>query len=74
MVICRYSEGWRDAIDCAIIDDLGEKPGAVGWSNTSDRPELIAEFVTACYVHSNLSLNLEESVALIGPHHISEGG
>jgi hypothetical protein len=32
------------------IQDLGQKDGAIGWSSLDDRPELIAQFVTACYV------------------------
>lgn len=32
------------------IKELGEMDGAVGWSSPSDRPELIAQIVTACYV------------------------
>lgn len=32
------------------IDDLGERVGAIGWSSTADRPELVAQMVTACYV------------------------
>ena len=32
------------------IDNLGEMPGAVGWSSSRERPELIAQMVTAAYV------------------------
>lgn len=32
------------------IDRLGDKTGAVGWSSSTDRPELIAQMVTAAYV------------------------
>jgi hypothetical protein len=32
------------------LDELGSLDGAVGWSSSSDRPELIAQFVTACYI------------------------
>ena len=32
------------------MDRLGEQPGAVGWSSSTDRPELIAQMVTAAYV------------------------
>lgn len=32
------------------IDRLGEQPGAVGWSSSTDRPELIAQMSTAAYV------------------------
>lgn len=32
------------------IDDLGQLEGAVGWASRSNRPEIIAQTVTACYV------------------------
>jgi len=32
------------------IRDFGQKDGAIGWSSVDDRPELVAQFVTACYV------------------------
>lgn len=32
------------------INDFGQKDGATGWSSSEDRPELIAQIVTACYV------------------------
>ena len=32
------------------IDRLGEQQGAVGWSSSTDRPELIAQMSTAAYV------------------------
>jgi len=32
------------------IDELGQQPGAIGWASRDDRPELIAQMVTACYV------------------------
>jgi hypothetical protein len=32
------------------IDELGELDGAVGWSSTRERPELIAQFVAASHV------------------------
>jgi hypothetical protein len=32
------------------IDDLGEKDGAIGWASKDDRPELVAQTVTACYL------------------------
>jgi hypothetical protein len=32
------------------IADFGQKDGAIGWSSADDRPELIAQIVTACYV------------------------
>lgn len=34
------------------IDELGEMEGAIGWARRDERPELIAQFVTACYVAS----------------------
>lgn len=34
------------------IDELGEKDGAIGWARRDERPELTAQFVTACYVAS----------------------
>lgn len=32
------------------IDEFGQLDGAIGWSSSSDRPELMAQIVTACYV------------------------
>ena len=32
------------------IDKLGEQSGAVGWSSSTDRPELVAQMATAAYV------------------------
>jgi hypothetical protein len=32
------------------IDDFGQKDGAIGWANASDRPELIVQMATACHV------------------------
>jgi hypothetical protein len=32
------------------ITDFGQKDGAIGWSSVEDRPELVAQVVTACYV------------------------
>lgn len=32
------------------IDDLGQREGAVGWASRSNRPEIIAQAVTASYV------------------------
>jgi hypothetical protein len=32
------------------IKDLGQRDGAIGWAVPEDRPELVAQFVTACYV------------------------
>lgn len=32
------------------IDELGQMDGAVGWADKKERPELIAQAVTACYI------------------------
>ena len=32
------------------IEDLGQLEGAVGWASKANRPEIIAQTVTACYV------------------------
>jgi hypothetical protein len=32
------------------IDDLGQKEGANGWASRNERPELIAQIITACYL------------------------
>lgn len=32
------------------ISDLGQKDGAIGWASSQDRPELIVQTATACYV------------------------
>jgi hypothetical protein len=32
------------------IQELGQRDGAIGWADPSDRPELLAQLVTACYV------------------------
>ncbi|MBD7986926.1 DUF262 domain-containing protein [Luteimonas sp. Sa2BVA3] len=32
------------------IDELGQMDGAVGWADKKDRPELVAQAVTACYI------------------------
>jgi hypothetical protein len=32
------------------IDDLGQLEGAVGWASKANRPEIIAQAITACYV------------------------
>ena len=32
------------------LDGFGQLDGAVGWSSSRDRPELIAQIVTACYI------------------------
>ncbi len=49
-----YSETRQDPDGSILlrdwIKDFGQKDGAVGGPLTEDRPELIAQFVTACYV------------------------
>jgi hypothetical protein len=32
------------------ISDFGQKDGAIGWASVQDRPELVAQISTACYV------------------------
>ncbi len=32
------------------IDDLGQREGAVGWASKTNRPEIVAQIATACYV------------------------
>src|SRR5690606_31383290 len=32
------------------IDELGQLQGAIGWASRDDRPELIAQIVTASYI------------------------
>jgi hypothetical protein len=32
------------------VNDLGQIDGALGWASADDRPELIAQFVTACHL------------------------
>lgn len=32
------------------ISEFGQLDGAIGWSSINDRPELVAQIVTACYV------------------------
>lgn len=53
-----HSNLFNDTIDDAggplllreKIDALGELDGAVGWSSSKDRPELVAQLITAAYV------------------------
>lgn len=51
-----YAETFSMPIDTFLlrewIDELGELEGAIGWARRDERPELIAQFVTACYVAS----------------------
>jgi hypothetical protein len=35
------------------ISDFGQKDGAIGWASLEDRPELVAQMVTACFVALN---------------------
>jgi hypothetical protein len=32
------------------ISEVGQRDGAIGWATLDDRPELVAQIVTACYV------------------------
>jgi hypothetical protein len=32
------------------MDELGQQDGAVGWASSTDRPELVAQIATACYI------------------------
>jgi hypothetical protein len=32
------------------ISEVGERDGAIGWATLTERPELVAQLVTACYV------------------------
>jgi hypothetical protein len=32
------------------ISEVGQRDGAIGWATLDDRPELVAQMVTACYV------------------------
>lgn len=48
-----YSETSKDESPVLLrdwIDRIGQLPGAVGWSSSTDRPELIAQMTTATYV------------------------
>src|ERR1700721_2076903 len=49
-----YSDTSRDADGPILlrdwISDFGQKDGAIGWASLEDRPELIAQMVTACFV------------------------
>ena len=47
-----YSETFADRVILLRewIADLGDTPGAVGWASTEDRPELVLQIATACYV------------------------
>jgi hypothetical protein len=49
-----YAETQNDAEGPILLRDwireFGQTDGAIGWSDADDRPELIAQFVTACYV------------------------
>jgi hypothetical protein len=49
-----YSDTYSDPEGALLlrdwISDFGQKDGAIGWASAQDRPELIAQIVTACYV------------------------
>ena len=49
-----YAETARDAAGPIRlrewIDDFGQKDGAIGWSDSNDRPELPVQLSTACHV------------------------
>ena len=48
-----YSETFNEESPIHLrdwLDKIGELPGAVGWSSSTDRPELIAQMTTAAYV------------------------
>lgn len=49
-----YSDTMNDAAGPILlrewIRDLGQSPAGSGWSEADDRPELIAQFVTATYI------------------------
>lgn len=47
------------------IDKLGEQSGAVGWSSSTDRPELVAQMATAAYV----SLDSKPEPRVVGRGH-----
>ena len=48
-----YADTYSDETPLLLrdwIDKLGDQRGAVGWSSSTDRPELIAQMTTAAYV------------------------
>ncbi|MFN3560197.1 MAG: DUF262 domain-containing protein [Brevundimonas sp.] len=48
-----YSDTQSDSVPLNLRDwirDLGQLEGAAGWSNPDDRPELVAQLVTATYI------------------------
>jgi hypothetical protein len=47
------------------MDDLGQHDGAVGWASSTDRPELVAQIVTACYI----ALDQKPSPRKVGRSH-----
>lgn len=44
------------------ISEFGQKDGAIGWASAEDRPELVSQIVTACYV----ALDKKDSPRRIG--------
>lgn len=49
------------------IADFGQKDGAIGWSNPQERPELVTQIVTACYVAANSKPAPREVRGMGGP-------
>lgn len=47
------------------MDELGQQDGAVGWASSADRPELVAQIVTACYI----SLDQKPAPRKVGRSH-----
>ncbi|MDE0522590.1 MAG: DUF262 domain-containing protein [Boseongicola sp.] len=61
-----FSETAKEASPILLrdwIDRIGELSGAVGWSSSKDRPELIAQMTTAAYV----SLESRPDPRAVGP-------
>lgn len=36
------------------MNDLGDMEGAVGWASSKERPELVAQIITACYIAADI--------------------
>jgi hypothetical protein len=48
-----YADTFSEAKPLLLRDwiaELGQRDGAIGWATLDDRPELVAQMVTACYV------------------------
>jgi hypothetical protein len=48
-----YADTFNEAKPLLLRDwiaELGQRDGAIGWATLDDRPELVAQMVTACYV------------------------